>query len=102
VNIQKMMRQAQEMQEKLARELAAMEVEGTAGGGMVRVTMDGTKQVRSIQLDPEVVDPEEVELLQDLVVAAISDAAKRAEEAASEKLGGALGGGIPGLGNLLG
>jgi DNA-binding YbaB/EbfC family protein len=106
VNIQKMMRQAQEMQEKIARELAEMEVEGTAGGGMVRIRMDGTKQVRGMSLDPEVVDPEEVEMLQDLIVAALHDAANRAEEAAKEKLGGALGGalggGLPGLGNLLG
>jgi DNA-binding YbaB/EbfC family protein len=98
MNIQQMMKQAQEMQERLQRELAATEVEATAGGGMVTVVMNGVKQVRSITIDPEVVTRDDVEMLQDLIVAAVSDAQRRADELASQRMGGMMGGlKIPGL-----
>jgi DNA-binding YbaB/EbfC family protein len=105
MNIKKMLRQAQEQQEKLQRDLEQMKVEGTAGGGMVVVQMNGSKHVSDIRLDPEVVDPEDVEMLQDLIVAAVADATQRVDEMVREKVGGMLGGmggGIPGLGDLLG
>lgn len=97
-NLQKMLKTAQEMQEKLQKELAEMRIEGSSGGGMVTVTLDGTKNLITLSIDPEVVDKEDVEMLQDLIVAAYSDAAKKVDEEASKKIG-ALGPGmkIPGL-----
>jgi len=105
MNIKKMLRQAQEQQERLQRDLEQLKVEGTSGGGMVIVQMNGNKQVSDIRLDPEIVDPADVEMLQDLIVAAVADAAQRVDEMVREKVGGLLGGmggGIPGLGDLLG
>ncbi len=98
MNIQQMMKQAQEMQERLQRELAATEVEATAGGGMVTVVMNGQKQVRRVAIDPEVVDADDVEMLQDLIVAAINDAQRKVDETVAGKMGGLMGGlKIPGL-----
>ena len=98
MNIQHMMKQAREMQERLQRELTATEVEATAGGGMVTVVMNGAKQLRSITIDPEVVSPDDVEMLQDLIMAAISDAQCKVEEELAGKMGGMMGGmKIPGL-----
>ncbi len=98
MNIQKMMRQAQEMQEKLQQQLRAATVEGTAGGGMVTVTMNGVKEVQALRIDPEVVSAEDVEMLQDLIVAAIAEAQRRADELMSQQMGGMMGGmKIPGL-----
>ena len=98
MNIQQMMKQAQEMQERLQRELAATEVEATAGGGMVTVVMNGRKQVMRIAIDPEVVDADDVEMLQDLIVAAINDAQRKVDETVAGKMGGMMGGlRIPGL-----
>lgn len=98
MNIQHMMKQAREMQERLQRELSATEVEATAGGGMVTVVMNGAKQLRSITIDPEVVSPDDVEMLQDLIMAAISDAQRKVEEELASKMGGMMGGmKIPGL-----
>ena len=98
MNIQQMMKQAQQMQEQLKRDLAATEVEATAGGGMVTVVMNGSKQIRSITIDPEVVSPDDVEMLQDLIVAAVNDAQRKVDEAVAGKVGGMMGGlGIPGL-----
>ena len=94
MDIQKMMKQAQQMQEKLQRELAETEVEATAGGGMVTVVMNGQKQLRRVTIDPEVVSPEDVEMLQDLIVAAINDAQRKVDEAVAGKMGGLN---IPGL-----
>ena len=96
MKIQKLMKQAQEMQERLQRELAEMVVEATAGGGMVTVRMNGHKQVVGLTIDPEVVDPEDTEMLQDLVLSAVNDAGRRVDESAAEKMGG-LTGGLPGL-----
>ncbi|HOW85395.1 MAG TPA: YbaB/EbfC family nucleoid-associated protein [Candidatus Aminicenantes bacterium] len=99
MDMQKMLRSAQEMQERLQKELAALRVEGSSGGGMVTVVLDGHKGLSSLRIDPEVVNRDEVEMLQDLVVAAFNDAAAKVDEALAQKLGG-LGAGlkIPGLG----
>jgi DNA-binding YbaB/EbfC family protein len=90
VNIQEMMKQAQQMQERLQKEMTALTVEGNAGGGMVTVRINGAKQVQSIALDPEVVSKEDVGMLQDLIVAAINDAQRKADEAMAQKMGGML------------
>jgi hypothetical protein len=93
-NMQAMMQQAQKMQEKLQAEVALIRVDGTAGGGMVSVKMDGHKNVLSVKIDPEVAG--DVEMLQDLVVAAFNDAAKKVDEESQKKMGGMLGGmGLP-------
>ncbi len=97
-HLQKMLKTAKEMQEKLQKELAELRVEGTSGGGMVSVTLDGQKNMISIRLDPEVVNKDDVEMLQDLITAAFNDASAKVDEHMAEKLG-RLGGGfkIPGL-----
>jgi DNA-binding YbaB/EbfC family protein len=97
-NLQKMLRQAQEMQENMQRELSEMRVEGSSGGGMVVVTLDGTKSLLSVKLDPEVVDKDDVEMLEDLITAAFNDAGAKVDEEVSQKMG-AMGAGlkIPGL-----
>lgn len=99
MDLQKMLKSAKEMQDRLQKELAALRVEGSSGGGMVTVVLDGHKALQSIRIEPEVVSREEVEMLQDLIVAAFNDGAAKVDEALAEKLGG-LGAGlkIPGLG----
>jgi nucleoid-associated protein EbfC len=93
-NMNSMMKQAQQMQEKLQQEIAAIRVEGSAGGGMVNVKMDGQKSVLGVTIDPEVAG--DIEMLQDMIVAACNDAAKKVDEQASSKMGGMLGGmGLP-------
>jgi hypothetical protein len=93
-----MMKQAQQMQDRLAKEMAELRVEATAGGGMVTVVMNGAKQIQSLKIDPEVVSKEDVEMLQDLILAAINDAQRKAEEALQKQMGGMMGGlKIPGL-----
>jgi DNA-binding YbaB/EbfC family protein len=93
-NMQAMMQQAQKMQEKLQAEVALIRVEGTAGGGMVSVTMDGHKRMLGVKIDPEVAG--DVEMLQDLVLAACNEAAKKVDEESQRKMGGMLGGmGLP-------
>jgi len=97
-NPQKMMKQLQQAQEKLQREIAALEIEATSGGGMVRVVMDGSKNVKSLTIDKEVVNKDDVEMLQDLVTAAVNEASRKVEEAVQEKVGGLSAGlKIPGL-----
>lgn len=97
-NLQKMLKTAKEMQEKLQRELAEMRVEGTSGGGMVTVTLDGTKSLMSVRIDPEVVNKEDVEMLQDLILAAFNDAGAKVDEDVSQKMGKfGMGLKIPGL-----
>jgi DNA-binding YbaB/EbfC family protein len=97
-NPQKMLKQLQQAQEKLQREIAALEIEATSGGGMVRVVMDGSKNVRSLTIDKEVVNKDDVEMLQDLITAAVNEASRKVEEAVQEKVGGLTGGlKIPGL-----
>ena len=98
MNIQKMMKQAAQMQEKIQRELAALEVEATAGGGMVAVRMNGHKQLLAVTIDREVLDPADPEMLQDLVVAAVNEASRKVEEAMQDKVGALAGGlGMPGM-----
>jgi len=84
------MKQAQQMQDRLQKEMAGLRVEGNAGGGMVTVIVNGGKQVQSIAIDPEVVSKDDVGMLQDLIVAAINDAHRKADEAMAQKMGGML------------
>ena len=91
--------QAQEMLAKAQAELAATSIEGSSGGGAVRVAMSGEQKITGITLSPDVVDPEDVEMLQDLIMAAIADATEKASELQSESFGAITGGlGLPGLG----
>jgi DNA-binding YbaB/EbfC family protein len=93
-NMQNMMKQAQQMQQKLQEEIAQIRVEASAGGGMVSVKMDGQKNVLSVKIDPEVAG--DVEMLQDMVMAAFNEAHKKVEVEAQQKMGGMLGGmGLP-------
>ena len=92
-NIQQMMKQAQQMQERLQQQMAELKVEGNAGGGMVTVVVNGAKQIQSLKIDPEVVSKDDVEMLQDLIVAAVNDAQRKVDEEMSQKMGGM----IPGL-----
>jgi hypothetical protein len=99
MNIQKMMQQAQQMQEQLQKKMADMKVEATAGGGMVTVVVNGHKNLQSIKLDPEVVSKDDMEMLQDLIVAAINDAHRRVDEALASQMQGLMGGmRLPGMG----
>ena len=93
-NMQNMMKQAQQMQERLQAEVALIRVEATAGGGMVTVSMDGQKNVLGVKIDPEAAG--DVEMLQDMVAAAFNEAVKKVEEQSKAKMGGMLGGmGLP-------
>lgn len=96
-----MMKQVQKMQAKMAdlqEELEQHEVEGTAGGGMVKVVANGKGDILSVTIDPEVVDPEEIEMLQDLVMAAFNQAREKSQELQSEEMGKLTGGlSIPGM-----
>ena len=98
MNIQQMMKQAQEMQERLQKQMADLSVEGNAGGGMVTVVVNGAKQIQSLKIDPEVVSKDDVEMLQDLILAAVNDAHRKADEEMAQTMGGMMGGlQIPGL-----
>ena len=88
MNINQMMKQAQQMQERLQKQMADMRVEATAGGGMVTVVVNGNKQIQSLKIDPEVVSKEDVDMLQDLILAAINDANRKADEQLSQQMGG--------------
>ncbi|MBA4549967.1 YbaB/EbfC family nucleoid-associated protein [Thermoactinomyces intermedius] len=100
-NMNQMLKQVKKMQQEMAKaqqELEKKEVEGTAGGGVVKVRMNGHKQLLGIEISPEVVDPDDVEMLQDLITAAINEAMKQAEELVAKDLGKFTGGlNIPGL-----
>lgn len=101
-NMQQMLAQVQQMQDDMLaaqEQLAEEEVEGTAGGGMVSVVVNGRQEVLRVTIDPEAVDPDDVEMLQDLIMAAIADASERASELQAQSLGAITGGlKIPGLG----
>ena len=98
MDIQQMMKQAQQMQERLQKQMAEMRVEATAGGGMVTVVVSGTKQLLSVKIDPEVVSKDDVEMLQDLIVAAVNDAQRKVDEELQKQMGGLMGGlKIPGM-----
>jgi DNA-binding YbaB/EbfC family protein len=93
-NMQAMMAQAQKMQQKMQEEIALIRVEASAGGGMVTVNMDGQKHVTAVKIDPEVAG--DVEMLQDMVMAAFNEAAKKVDDETQSKMGGLLGGmGLP-------
>jgi DNA-binding YbaB/EbfC family protein len=92
MNIQKMMQQAQAMQAKMDQELSAMKVEAASGGGMVKIEMSGKKEILSVSIDRAAVDPEDVETLQDLVLAAAREASRRVDEAVQKKTASLLGG----------
>ena len=102
-DMRQLMKQAQKMQEQLAaaqEEMASRTFEGTAGGGVVTATVSGSQELMNVTIDPSVVDPDDVEMLQDLVVAAVNQAMRNAAETAGDQLGG-LTGGLD-LGGLLG
>jgi len=93
-NMQSMMKQAQQMQQKMQEEVAAIRVEASAGGGMISVKMDGQKNVLAVKIDPEVAG--DIEMLQDMVMAAVNEAVKKVDDEAQSKMGGMLGGlGLP-------
>jgi len=93
-NMQAMLKQAQQMQEKMQQEVALIRVEGSAGGGMVTIKMDGHKNVLGVKIDPEVAG--DVEMLQDMVTAACNEAARKVDDETQKKMGGMLGGmGLP-------
>ena len=101
--MRKLMQQAQQMQEELAAaqdQLASATFEGSAGGGVVKATVTGSNEIVSVAIDPSVIDPDDAEMLEDLVVAAVNQAIKNAADAAQQSLGG-LTGGLD-LGGLLG
>jgi DNA-binding YbaB/EbfC family protein len=91
-DLQRMAREMQANMEKAQNELGSLTVEGTAGGGAVTVVMTGTQEAREIRIDKDAVDPEDVETLQDLVLAAVNDALAKSKELAAQKLGGVTGG----------
>ena len=98
-NMQQLMRQAQKMQqdmEKAQQELADTQLEASAGGGMVTCTVTGMKEIVSLKINPEIVDPEDVEMLEDTVLAAVREAVAKAEELYKNKMG-AIAGGMGGL-----
>ena len=93
------LQQAQEMLAKAQEELKAAVVEGTAGGGAVKITMNGEQKIQAIKIEPDVVDPGDTEMLEDLIMAAIADASERASELQAQSFGTITGGlNIPGLG----
>jgi DNA-binding YbaB/EbfC family protein len=97
-NPKQLMKQLQQAQERIQKEIQALEIEATSGGGMVKVVMDGQKNLKSLKIDPEVVSKDDVEMLQDLVTAAVNEAARKVDEAVQEKIGGLTGGmKLPGM-----
>jgi nucleoid-associated protein EbfC len=103
-NLQQLMKQAQKMQEQMASaqaELTETEVTGTAGGGLVTVTMSAAGEFRAVKIDPRAVDPDDVETLEDLVLAAVHNAAEAAQQLTQEKMG-PLTAGLGGMGGGLG
>ena len=96
LNIQAMMKQAQQMQEKMAREMEELRVDASAGGGVVTVEMKGDHEIISLKVDPEIVKENDVEMLQDMIVAAVSEGIKQVDAQIQQKMGGMLGGmGLP-------
>jgi nucleoid-associated protein EbfC len=90
MNIKQLMKQAQQMQEQMQERLATVKVEGSAGGGMVKAEMSGNKELLSITIDKEAVDPNDVDMLQDLVKAAVNEATRKVDEEMQNQLGGML------------
>lgn len=100
-NIRNLMKQAEEMQERMRRELEDLVVEASVGGGMVTVKMSGHKQVVGVEIDPEILDPDDPALVEDLVLAAVNEAGRKVDESLQERLGALAGGGIPGMPDFL-
>lgn len=105
MNIQKLMKEAQKAQKKMAEvqeKLASLSVEGSAGGGLVTATATGDGAITGIKIDPSAIDPDDAELLEDLVMAAVSDALRKAKEVQESEMGSVMGGmgGMGGLGGL--
>ena len=98
MNIKQLMKQAQQMQDQMQRQMASINVEGSAGGGMIKASMNGNKELLAITIDKQVVDPEDVEMLQDLVKAAVNEAARKVDEEMQSSMGAMTGGmKIPGF-----
>ena len=98
MNPKKMLQQVQQMQEQMQRRMSELRVEGSAGGGMVKATMSGSKELVAVTIDKEAVDPNDVDMLQDLVVAAVNEASRKVDEEMQGQLGAMTGGmNIPGL-----
>jgi nucleoid-associated protein EbfC len=98
MNIKQLMKQAQQMQEQMQQRMGSIRVEGTAGGGMVKAEMSGSKELISITIDKEAVDPNDVEMLQDLILAAVNEAGRKVDEEMQSSMGAMTGGmKIPGM-----
>lgn len=97
MNIKQLMKQAQQMQEQMQQRVSTIKVEGTAGGGMVKAEMSGNKELLSITIDKEAVDPNDVEMLQDLVKAAINEATRKVDEEMQGQLGSMMPPGMKGM-----
>ena len=98
MNPKQLMKQVQQMQAQMQQRMAELRVEGSAGGGMVKATMNGNKELLSVTIDKEAVDPNDVEMLQDLVVAAVNEASRKVDEEMQGQIGAMTGGmKIPGL-----
>ena len=98
MDIRQMMKQAQKVQEQLQKQMQELRVEATSGGGMVTVVVNGAKQLMSLRIDPEVVSKDDVEMLQDLILAAVNDAHRKVDEQLGQQMQGLMGGlNIPGL-----
>jgi DNA-binding YbaB/EbfC family protein len=98
MNIKQLMKQAQQMQEQMQKQMTSIRAEGTAGGGMVKAVMSGNKELLSIEIDKEAVDPNDVDMLQDLVKAAVNEASRKVDEEMQSSMGAMTGGmKIPGF-----
>ena len=98
MNIKQLMKQAQQMQEQMQQRMGSIRVEGSAGGGMVKAEMSGSKELLSIAIDKEAVDPNDIEMLQDLILAAVNEAARKVDEELQSTMGAMTGGiKIPGM-----
>jgi nucleoid-associated protein EbfC len=98
MNPLQMMKQAQQLQERMQKEMSSLRVEGAAGGGMVTVVVNGHKHVQSLKIDPDTVSKDDVEMLQDLIVAAVNDALRKVDDELKNKMGGIMSSlGLPGL-----
>ena len=98
--LQKMMKQAQQMQQKMEEEMSQLAVEGKSGGGMVTLVLDGKKNLTSITLNPEVVDPEDTEMLEDLILAAFNEATRLVDEKLNSQMGNLGGDLLGGMGGF--
>lgn len=96
-NMNQMMKMAQNMAKKMEEQMSNLEVEGNAGGGMVKVIMNGHKSIISMEISKDVVDPEDIDMLQDLVIAAVNDAQAKVDEEMKGEMGGMVPGGLPGM-----